>query len=161
MNHRAISYPVSRSIPKILGFIVFHVEPSNPSSQRPLPLFLSRVQAGFPSPTDEYCEGKIDLNDYLLPHKATTFFVKVTGNSMIDKGISPGDTLIVDRSLVPSYGSVVIALFNGEITMKRIEKHKNHVLLCSENDTLPDVTVTQDDHFAIWGVVTSVIHPLI
>lgn len=125
------------------------------------PLFESRVQAGFPSPADEYCEGSIDLNDYLLPHKATTFFVRVTGDSMTDAGIFPNDMLVVDRSLTPSYGKIVIALLNGEMTVKRIEKIKNRLLLCAENDLYPDIQVNEEDNFAIWGVVTNVIHSLL
>ncbi|MBS0271663.1 MAG: translesion error-prone DNA polymerase V autoproteolytic subunit [Proteobacteria bacterium] len=126
-----------------------------------VPLFVSRVQAGFPSPADEYCEGSIDLNDYLLPHKATTFFVRVTGDSMTDVGIFPDDMLVVDRSLTPSYGKIVIALLNGEMTVKRIEKVKNRLLLCAENDLYPDIQVNEEDNFAIWGVVTNVIHSLL
>lgn len=136
--------------------------PLRESSKRAnfIPLFLSRVQAGFPFPTDEYCEGKIDLNEYLLPHKASTFFLRVTGDSMIEKGIFPGDMLIVDRSLAPSYGRLVVPLFNGEVGVKRIEKLNNRILLCSENDCYPDIKVSNKDNFSIWGVVTNVIHPL-
>lgn len=131
-----------------------------PSNVR-APFFESRVQAGFPSPVDEYSEGSLDLNDYLLPHKATTFFVKVTGDSMVNIGIFSGDMLIVDRSLSPAYGKIVIALLNGEMTVKRLEKFKNRIFLCSENDDYPDIKVTEEDHFAIWGVVTNVIHSLL
>ncbi|OJW51541.1 MAG: hypothetical protein BGO67_09950 [Alphaproteobacteria bacterium 41-28] len=131
------------------------------SSPIQVPLFESRVQAGFPSPTDEYSEGSLDLNDYLLPHKATTFFVRVTGDSMTNVGIFPGDMLVVDRSLSPTYGKIVIALLNGEMTVKRLEKFKNRLFLCAENDDYPDIKVTEEDHFAIWGVVTNVIHSLL
>ncbi len=124
------------------------------------PLFESRVQAGFPSPTDEFSEGTLDLNEYLILHKAATFFVRVTGDSMKDVGIFPGDLLIVDRSLTPSYGKVVIAVLNGEMTVKRLEKIEDRILLCSENDKYPDIKVTEDEDFSIWGVVTNVIHQL-
>ncbi|HUX78639.1 MAG TPA: LexA family transcriptional regulator [Alphaproteobacteria bacterium] len=133
----------------------------NISSRIQVPLFESRVQAGSPSPADEYSEGSLDLNDYLLPHKATTFFVRVTGDSMINVGIFSGDMLIVDRSLSPAYGKIVIALLNGEMTVKRLEKFKNRLFLCAENDDYPDIKVTEEDHFAIWGVVTNVIHSLL
>lgn len=138
-----------------------HVFKGNISSALQVPLFESRVQAGFPSPTDEYSEGSLDLNDYLLPHKATTFFVRVTGDSMINVGIFPGDMLVVDRSLTPTYGKIVIALLNGEMTVKRLEKFKNRLYLCAENDDYPDIKITEEDHFAIWGVVTNVIHSLL
>ncbi|MBA3813522.1 MAG: translesion error-prone DNA polymerase V autoproteolytic subunit [Alphaproteobacteria bacterium] len=125
-----------------------------------IPLFESRVQAGFPSPGDDYSEGTLDLNDYLIPHKATTFFVRVTGESMTGAGIFPGDMLIVDRSLNPSDGKVVIAVLNGEMTVKRLKNNKDSLLLCSENDRYPDIKVTPEDEFSTWGVVTNVIHSL-
>ncbi len=125
------------------------------------PLFESRVQAGFPSPTDEFSEGSLDLNDHLIRHKAATFFVRVTGDSMKNVGIFPGDLLIVDRSLAPTNGKVVIAVLNGEMTVKRLEKEKNRVLLCAENADYPDIIVTEEDSFSTWGVVTNVIHSLI
>jgi DNA polymerase V len=125
-----------------------------------IPLFESRVQAGFPSPGDDYSEGTLDLNDYLIPHKATTFFVRVTGESMTGVGIFPGDMLIVDRSLDASDGKVIIAVLNGEMTVKRLKNHKDSLLLCSENERYPDIKVTQEDEFSTWGVVTNVIHSL-
>lgn len=126
-----------------------------------IPLFTCFVQAGLPSPIDEYTEGSIDLHDYLLPHKETTFYVRVTGESMKDVGVFPGDMLIVDRSLTPMYGHIVIALINGEMTVKRLEKIKNQIFLCAENDQYPDLPISEYDNFAIWGVVTNVIHSLL
>ncbi len=131
------------------------------SSTLQIPFFESRVQAGFPSTTEEFCDGALDLNEYLLPHKATTFFIRVTGKSMMKVGIFPGDMLIVDRSLAPTYGKIVIALLNGEMTVKRLERDQNNILLCAENDDYPDIKVSEDDNFAIWGVVTNVIHSLL
>lgn len=133
---------------------------SKASSVTKTPLFECRVQAGFPSPTDEYSEGSLDLHDYLVPHKASTFFVRVTGESMKDVGIFPNDMLVVDRSLAPIYGKIVIAVLNGEMTVKRLEKHKDRPLLCSENEDYPDIEIGEEDSFSIWGVVTSVIHSL-
>ncbi len=80
---------------------------------------------------------------------------------MKNVGIFSGDMLVVDRSLTPTYGKVVIALLNGETTVKRLEKNKNSILLCAENDDYPDIKVTEEDTFAIWGVVTNVIHSLL
>lgn len=125
-----------------------------------IPVFESRVQAGFPAPGDDYSEGTLDLNDYLIPHKATTFFVRVTGESMTGVGIFPGDMLIVDRSLDPINGKIVIAVLNGEMTVKRLKSNKDSLLLCSENDRYPDIKVTEMDDFSTWGVVTNVIHSL-
>ncbi len=126
-----------------------------------IPFFESRVHAGLPVSNDEVKAGPLDLNDYLLPHKATTFFVRATGDSMINAGIFSEDMLIVDRSLAPAYGNIVIAILNGEMTVKRLEKDKNRILLCAENDEYPDVIIEEEDNFAIWGVVTNVIHSLL
>ncbi len=130
------------------------------SSSLQIPLYESRIQAGFPSPADELSEGLLDLNEYLVPHKASTFFVRVTGDSMTGVGIFPEDMLIVDRSLTATYGKIVIAVLNGEMTVKRLEKDKNGLLLCAENEKYPDIIVTENDSFSVWGVVTNVIHSL-
>lgn len=134
---------------------------SNSSSQLRLPLFESRVQAGFPSPADDFTEKALDLNEYLILHKAATFFVRVVGESMTDVGIFPGDLLIVDRSLTPTSGKIIIAVLNGETTVKRFEKDKKGVLLGSENKEYPDIRIAEEDDFSIWGVVTNVIHSLL
>lgn len=124
----------------------------------PLPLYISRVQAGFPSPAEDYIEGQLDLNEHLVKHKAATFFVKAAGDSMINAGIFPNDLLIVDRSLEARSGHIVIAVVNGELTVKRL-KFKNGIpLLCPENPAYPCITFSSFDEFSIWGVVTNVIH---
>ena len=131
------------------------------SSLLPLPFFESRVQAGFPSPCDDFCEATLDLNTHLILHKATTFFVEVTGDTMKDVGIFPGDLLVVDHSLAPTRGKIVIALLNGAIRVRRFETTKNRILLCSENETNPDIIVTEEDSFSTWGVVTNVLRSLV
>jgi DNA polymerase V len=134
--------------------------PRRTLSSVPLPLFESRVQAGFPSPADDFSEGTLDLNSYLIKHKAATFFVRVTGDSMTGVGIFPGDLLIVDRSLPHHSGKIVIAVLNGEMTVKRFKQEGHTLLLCSENDKYPDLSISEDEEFSIWGIVTNVIHPL-
>lgn len=125
-----------------------------------LPLFLTYVPAGFPSPADDYIERKLDLNAYLVRHPAATFFVRVTGDSMTGAGIHSGDMLIVDRSLEPADNSVVIAGIEGELTVKRIRKRDGKLFLVPENDRYEPVEVTGETDFDIWGVVTNVIHRL-
>src|SRR5271167_4346597 len=98
------------------------------------PLFLSKVPAGFPSPADDYLEGKLDLNEHLIKHKAATFFVRVSGSSMEGAGIFDGDLLIVDKALEPKHRSVVVAIVNGEFTVKRIKKDKSRLWLMPENE---------------------------
>jgi len=124
------------------------------------PLFMVPVSAGFPSPAEDYLEGNLDLNKHLIKHPAATFFVKVSGSSMIDAGIHDGDILIVDRSLKPVNKKVVIAVVNGELTVRRIRVTKDKVVLISENKDYKPLQVEEEMDFEVWGVVTNVIHPL-
>ncbi|MBU4009750.1 MAG: translesion error-prone DNA polymerase V autoproteolytic subunit [Proteobacteria bacterium] len=124
------------------------------------PLFMVPVTAGFPSPADDYIEGKLDLNKYLIKHPAATFFVKVAGDSMIDAGIHPGDILIVDRAIAPADKKVVIAVIEGELTVKRIRMIKGKIYLMPENENYKPIEIEKEMKFDIWGVVTNVIHPL-
>jgi len=123
-----------------------------------LPLFSTKVSAGFPSPADDYLEGKLDLNQHLVKHPSATFFVRVSGDSMINTGIFPDDILVVDRSLEPVSGKVVIAVIDGELTVKRLHREKGGVQLLPENDNYPPIVITEAQDFSIWGVVTNVIH---
>ncbi len=125
-----------------------------------LPLFLTAVPAGFPSPADDYIERRLDLNAYLIRHPAATFFVRVTGDSMVEDGIHSGDLLIVDRSLEPADNNVVIACLNGELTVKRIRKHTGNLALVSGNPAYESIEITDSMDFEVWGVVTNVIHQL-
>lgn len=123
-----------------------------------LPLFSSRVQAGFPSPADDHLDLPLDLSNYLTENKAATFLVRATGDSMLGAGIFSGDLLVVDRSKKPKYGNVVIAAVSGELTVKRYQFKNNTVYLVSENKKYPPIVIRDEDEFIIWGVVTFVIH---
>ena len=123
-----------------------------------LPLFASKISAGFPSPADDFLEGKLDLNELMIEHPAATFFVRVSGNSMIGAGIHDGDMLAVDRSLTPIHGSIVIAVIDGELVVKRIRKAKRGLWLIPENNQYPPIRITKEHDLMIWGVVTYVIH---
>ena len=123
-----------------------------------LPLFLGRVPAGFPSPADDYLDKALDLNEHLIEHPAATFFVKVKGDSMINAGIFPNDILVVDRSKEAAHGHVVVAILNGEFTVKKIQRTKTRLLLVSENPQYPPFEVSPDADFEVWGVVRHVIH---
>jgi DNA polymerase V len=127
----------------------------------PLPLFASLVSAGFPSPADDYIETALDLNEFLIKRPSATFFVRATGQSMIGAGINPGDILIVDRSLLPKNNNIVIAVLNGELTVKRIRQEDTQVWLIPENPDFPTIEVQEGMDFTIWGVVTTVIHSTI
>ena len=127
-------------------------------SSQQLPLYLAKISAGFPSPGEDYIDKKLDLNEYIVKHPAATFFVRVEGDSMVNAGIHDGDLLIVDRSLEPAHGKIVIAAINGEMTVKRIQKQKEKLYLIPENDDFKPLEITEDSGFQVWGVVTYVIH---
>lgn len=126
-----------------------------------LPLFLESVSAGFPSPADDYMEGQLNLNDLLIRNPSATFFVRVTGDSMIEASINSGDLLIVDRSLEPKSGSIVIAIVNGELTVKRLSKKGTSVYLLPENKNYEPLEITKHMYFEVWGVVTNVVHSVL
>ena len=130
------------------------------STRYALPIFLGRLPAGFPSPADDYLEGKLDLNRHLIKHPAATFFVRVTGDSMIGAGIHSGDLLVVDRSLEPADKNVVVAVLDGELTVKRLFKQNGLLRLLPENLNYQPIEITSQQTIEIWGVVTSVIHSL-
>ena len=121
-----------------------------------LPLYLSKVPAGFPSFTESTVEKRIDLNKFLVSKPAATHIVKVIGDSMIKVGIFPNDLLIVDRSIEPTHNKIVIAIVDGEYTVKRLYKQGNVIKLLAENDTYPPIEIKGE--LEIWGVVQHVIH---
>lgn len=143
----------------IAGPSVKELGPIYPSNLA-LPLFSSRVQAGFPSPADDYLEESLDLNQHLIKHPAATFFVRASGNSMVNAGINDHDILVVDRSLEPKHGDIVIAALNSELTVKRLCAKGNKVFLVPENPDYSVIEINEEMDFLIWGVVTSVVHQL-
>lgn len=122
------------------------------------PLYLSPVRAGFPSPADDYIEKQLDLNEHLIKHPAATFLLKATGNSMINAGIFPGDLLIVDRSLEAVNNKIVVAVLNGEFTVKRLKKRQGKITLLAENPAYSPIEILEESNFEIWGVVAHVLH---
>ncbi len=147
-------------IPEKLNVTEIFVPPSEAKPVE-LPLFLESVSAGFPSPADDYLEGKLDLNEHLIRNPSATFFVRVTGDSMIDAGVYSGDILVVDRSLFPKDGNIVIAVINGELTVKRIKKSQNKLFLLPENPDYDPIEISAEMSFEVWGVVSTVIHSLL
>ncbi|MBS0167078.1 MAG: translesion error-prone DNA polymerase V autoproteolytic subunit [Nitrospira sp.] len=125
-----------------------------------LPIFLGRLPAGFPSPADDYLEGKLDINKHLVKHPAATFYVRVSGDSMLGAGIHCGDLLVVDRSLEAKNGNVVVAVLDGDLTVKRLYKRDGVIRLLPENSQYQPIEIAEGQSFEIWGVVTSVIHAL-
>ena len=121
-------------------------------------LYLNSVCAGFPSPANDYLEGEIDLNKYLIKNPLATFIVKAQGNCMLQAGIHSGDLLIVDRGIKPKNNSIVIASIDGDLTVKRIKVSGKNFFLNSDNKDYGNVKINNESDIFIWGVVTKVIH---
>ena len=129
----------------------------NLSSTHP-PLTGSPVTAGFPSPAESYLESPLDLNQLLVRRPAATFFVRVAGDSMLGAGIHPGDILVVDRSLEPRHGAIVIACVDNEFTVKYLRSDGDAWQLEAANPAYPPLTFTEGMELKLFGVVTAVIH---
>ena len=138
--------------------VVTRLWPAGKGSSEALPLFLSRVPAGFPSPADDYAAQQLDLHEHLIPRPASTFFLRVEGMSMRGAGIHSGDLLIVDRSEEPKSGSVVVAALDGELTVKRLVFEESRVYLRPEHPSYEAIEITGAQDLVVWGVVRHVIH---
>jgi DNA polymerase V len=125
-----------------------------------LPLYLSRISAGNPTHSENNMEKRMDLNDYLIKHPDTTFLLRVSGSSMINAGIYHNDILIVDRSLEPTDGNIVVASINGELTVKRLKRDGDRLYLMPENNKFKPIEINEYTDFRIWGVATNSIHSL-
>lgn len=123
-----------------------------------LPLVSASVEAGFPSPADDHLERGIDLNEELIRNPAATFLVRVKGDSMRDAGIHAGDVLIVDKSLTPTDRRIVVAMIDGNFTVKRFRRRGAQVFLEAENPDFPPIEVSEGQELSIFGVVSYIIH---
>ena len=123
-----------------------------------LPLVSASVEAGFPSPADDHLERGIDLNEELIRNPAATFLIRVQGESMRDAGIHSGDTLIVDKSVTPYDRQIVVAMIDGEFTVKRFRKRNGKIFLEAENPAFDPIEVGENQELTIWGSVTYIIH---
>lgn len=124
----------------------------------PCPLAAVPVEAGFPSPADNYIERPLDLNELMVKRPEATFFVRVKGDSMAEADIRSGDILVVDRSLEARDGRVVVAVLDGEFTVKQFCRRGGRVVLEPANRAYPPIVVSPERDFQVWGVVTYVIH---
>jgi DNA polymerase V len=134
--------------------------PNPKVTSQKLPLFSHRVKAGFPSPADDYIEAWLSLDDLLIEHKEATFFVTASGDSMTGAGIQEGNLLVVDRAPEPRNGDIVIAVIDGELTVKRLEKRRGKIRLLAENPAYAPIEFKDGQELTIWGVVTSVIQKI-
>ncbi|WP_159021472.1 LexA family transcriptional regulator [Formosa sp. L2A11] len=119
--------------------------------------FVNGISAGFPSPADDFLDINIDLNKHLIKNPSTTFYGKVSGNSMIDAGINDGDLLIIDKGLEVKDNKIVVCFIDGEFTVKRIKIEKDCIWLIAENKAYKPILVTENNEFVIWGIVINVI----
>jgi DNA polymerase V len=122
---------------------------------------LVRSPCGFPSPADDHRERALDLNEYLVRHPAATCFVTVSGTSREGAGIRHGDTLVVDRSVEPYRGAIVIAAVDGELTVKRLHTAGGRLYLQAENSAFPPIEIRPDQDCVVWGVVVGVVRKLV
>lgn len=129
-------------------------------NSKELPLSLEQVMAGFPSPADDFLESGLDLHEYLVSNPPSTFLVKVSGESMKDCGILPGDILVVDRALGFEHNKIVIAVIDGEMTVKRLVKGVEGWFLKAENRRYPAIYAGAESELSIWGVVVAVVRKL-
>ena len=132
----------------------------SPAPREGLPLYLTPVEAGFPSPAEDYIDRKLDLHQHMVRNEAATFFLRAHGDSMLGAGIYDGDLLVVDRSLEAAHNRVVIAAVDGELTVKRLVRRQGRVLLMPENPEYSPIDITEREYIHIWGVVTYAVHKL-
>ena len=125
-----------------------------------IPLYGDLISAGFPSPAQDYVEQTLDLNELCIRHPAATFLVRVSGDSMKDKGILDGDVLVVDRSVNAVHGSVIVAALNREFTVKELCLKPVKQLL-AHNKTYQPIPLTERDEFEVFGVVVSVVRKMV
>ena len=118
-----------------------------------LPLFLSRVPAGFPSPADDYLEGELDLNELLIRNPSATFYVRLAGDSMVKAGLFDGDILVVDRAVKARHDHIVVAVLDGELTVKRLWSRGGSVELRPENPAYQPIKMAEGQELTVWGVV--------
>jgi DNA polymerase V len=130
-----------------------HRFPCQDQSPQAFPLGLTPVSAGFPSPAEDYADGSLDINKYLVRNPVSTFFFPVSGDSMEGAEIFNGDILVVDRSIRPVHGHIVVAFLNGERLVKRLYQRGGQVALVAENPAYPTIALNEALELVIWGVV--------
>lgn len=127
------------------------------ATDREIPVAGSGVHAGFPSPAEDHIEGRLDLNKLAVTHPDATFFARVEGDSMKDDCIEDGGLLVIDKSLKPEDGNVVVSYLDGEFTLKRIQIKKGKIYLVPANEKYKVLEVSDDTDFRVWGVVRYVL----
>lgn len=130
------------------------------SKLKRIPFFSGLISAGFPSPAEDHIDKTLDLTELLVTNPPATFFLRVSGNSMIDAGIFEKDILVVDRSVQAKHGDIVVANVNSEFTVKRFYCRAGSIKLVPENSSYPEINIEEGDDFSVFGVVTSIVRQL-
>ncbi len=125
-----------------------------------IPVLRDSISAGFPSPAEDFIESYLDLNKLLIKHPAASYFMRVKGDSMINVGIFSGDLILVDRSLTPANGKIVVASINNEYTVKKYYTKNNAIYLIPANKKYNPIKINPDDEFKVFGIVTTIIRQL-
>ena len=157
MANLALSSPARRAAHSALLSLT---HPNKSMFERQRALLRKAVPAGFPSPADDYVERRLSLDEHLIQHRESTFFMRVAGHSMRDLGIFDGDLLVVDRSVPATHGCVVVAVIDGEFTVKQLLYTSLGKVLRAAHPDYPEVAVTAEHDFSIWGVVQWNVHRL-
>ncbi len=139
---------------------VSHITPCHSRHRYTYPLYTSRPAAGFPAPGDDEVEKALDLNDLLIDNPDATFFVRVEGESMEGARIFSGDILVVDRSITPRSGQIVVAAVYGEMVVKKLRIYSNRTELVSENEAYEPIVLGEADSCLVWGVVVGSVRVL-
>ena len=153
LNHYLAS-PARRAASTLLSL----THPNKTMFERQRALLRKAVPAGFPSPADDYVERRLSLDEHLIEHKESTFFMRVAGHSMRELGIYDGDLLVVDRAVPATHESVVVAVMDGEFTVKQLLYTPQGKVLRAAHPDFPDVLVRSEQDFSIWGVVQWNVH---
>ena len=115
--------------------------------------YIGRISCGFPSPADDHLDEAIDLNREYIKNKSSTYFGRVSGDSMIDAGLENGDLLIIDKSLKPKDGNIAVCFLDGDFTVKRIRIEEGKIWLMAENKNYDPIEITPDNELMVWGIV--------
>lgn len=142
---------------RVPEYLVQEIQKFSVNGGYKIPFFSSKVEAGTPSVAEEHIEEMSDMNNFLIRNPETTFCVRVSGLSMIDAGIYEGDTLIVDSSIAPSRGKIVIAAIDGLLTVKKLGYEQGKPFLLPENSNFKPIPILENSNVHIWGVVTNII----
>ncbi len=115
------------------------------------------IHAGFPSPAEDYTEPVLDLNRYVIKNPASTFYARISGDSMVGVGIQDGDIVVIDKSLEPANDQIAVCFIDGEFTLKRIHTENGRLFLMPHNPNFPSIEITEENNFQVWGIVTYII----